>query len=130
MAEESAAQAAFDLAFLAVLAGQQANEDVLVKPGHHKAAANEQLPSHFPSDYAEIVPSLVHDHLRRSQLLLSPLIRHLGAPSDLQAPSTDTRNGLLRFGAPKGNSGVGTEFRSPLAVAKPGKRLGLLSIAA
>ena len=60
MAEESAAQAAFDLAFLAVLAGQQANEDVLVKkqfgrvsqPGHHKAAANEQLPSHFPSDYA------------------------------------------------------------------------------
>lgn len=31
MTEERAAQAAFDLAFLAVLAGQQASEDVLVK---------------------------------------------------------------------------------------------------
>lgn len=139
-AEDGAAQAAFDLAFLAVLAGQQASEDVLVKKQLGKvrddprsvciANADKQLPSSIPSDYADSLPSLVLDHLRRSQLLLSPLIRHLQASTGTPTPLTDTRNGLLRFGAPKGNSGVGTEFRSPLAVAKPGKRFGLLSIAA
>lgn len=83
----------------------------------------------MPDDFAAQLPSLVEDSLRRSQLLLYPILRHLKSAA-VPATGADPRNGLLRFGAPKGSSGIGTEFRSPLAVAKPGKRFGLLSITA
>lgn len=74
---------------------------------------------------------LVIDHLRRTQVLFNPLLRHLNLQSmGVQVSKSASKNGLLRFGPPKASSGITTDFRSPLAVAKPGKRFGLLSIAA
>ena len=137
---ETAAQAAFDLAFMCLLMGEDRGDNVAVQkllakvgswspPGEH--LADEQVPKSVPDEFKSQLDHLVADQLRRSQLLLSPLIRHLKIPSLSAVPSSESRNGLLRFGAPKGPAGgVGTEFRSPLAVAKPSKRFGLLSIAA
>ena len=85
------------------------------------------MPSDFPADFTDRLPTILADHLRRSQLLLHPLLTHL-APSVLPAAQTvpTSRNAanFLRFGAPSAG-----EFISPVAVAKPGKRFGLLSIA-
>lgn len=126
---EAAAQAMVDLAFLDVLAGRPASQ----------AADQSKLltrsPDNLQADLQAKLPELVSDSLRRMQLLLGPLVAHL--PPDVLLPSTrttsavDTRGNLLRFGAPaEAKGGVGTEFRSPVAVARPGKRFGLLSIAA
>jgi hypothetical protein len=88
-----------------------------------------------PEDFPTQLPTLALDSLRRTQLLLHPLIAHLD-PAKLgptpKASGPDARMAsLLRFGPPasKGGVGVGTEFRSPLAVSRPAKRFGLLSIA-
>lgn len=92
-----------------------------------------QIPSSLLDNFAANLPSLLADALRRTQLLLHPLLVHLD-PSILPLATTtsETRGGLLRFGAPSASKigGTGTEFRSPVAVARPGKRFGLLSIAA
>ena len=92
-----------------------------------------QLPSSFPADFADNLLALLTDALRRTQQLLHPLLAHLD-PSCLPAATStaDSRGGLLRFGAPSTSKagGRGTESTSPVAIARPGKRFGLLSIAA
>ncbi|KAK8861647.1 hypothetical protein IAR55_002470 [Kwoniella newhampshirensis] len=131
--KEAAAQAAVDVGFLVFLDGQEVQEDESVRKFIAKAA--ELLP-----DIEVELPKIIDQTLRRTQLLIYPLTVHL-TPSKhtstpLQGPGhghgLDSRNAaLLRFGAPvAGKGGPGTEFRSPVAVARPGKRMGLLSIAA
>ena len=140
--DEGVAQAAFDLSFLGLINGDT-QKDVVVRKLLNKVRGRslmmkfwlivDQLPEDLPGGYASELDSLVLDHLRRTQVLLHPLVRHLD-PSDIAPRSSNheagLKGGLLRFGPPKGSSGVNTEFRSPLAVAKPGKRFGLLSVAA
>lgn len=86
-----------------------------------------QIPPGVPDDFASRVPSILADHLRRTQLLLHPLIGHL-PPSSLPArptvPASRGSSTFLRYGPPPTS-----DFRSPVAVADPGKRFGLLSIA-
>jgi hypothetical protein len=137
--EEGAAQAAFDLAFLGVLVGEEVGKNIAVQKLLGKvsftwkplAQAHAKVPATIPDEFKTQLEDSVANYLRRTQLLLSPLIRHLKIPSTTVIPSSESRNGLLRFGAPKGTAGgVGAEFKSPLAVAKPSKRFGLISIAA
>ncbi|ORX35220.1 hypothetical protein BD324DRAFT_82122 [Kockovaella imperatae] len=126
MERESAAQAVFDLGFLILIKGDNVASSETIK--RHLA----RIPSTVPSSFASDLPDLLVDHLRRVQLLLSPLLAHI-QPSTIisDAKPLDTRNGLLRFGAPKSASaGAGTEFKGPIALATPGKRFPLLSIAA
>lgn len=134
---EGAAQAALDLSFLAILVEEESKSDVTIQKLLVKVSdtltrqaqpTDPKVPSTMPDDYAEQLPSLVQDHLRRCQLLLQPILGHIKA--SVVTSKSDGRNGLLRFGAPKTSSGVGAEFKSPLAVAKPSKRFDLLSIAA
>lgn len=122
---------------------------------------------------------ITHDSLRRTQLLLSPIIAHLPAsalgereeagvngartgggtgnwlrfgppstralfPTEVEAEDDDGEAGAEKDGEGNGQKQVqkhiqrpalpsstsaGIEFRSPLAVAKPGKRFTLLSTA-
>lgn len=75
--------------------------------------------------------TVLHDTLRKHQVLLRPLLAHLDPTKLGLAPSlaaADQRMAnLMRFGAPA-TRGIGTDFRSPLAVAKPAKRFALISI--
>lgn len=96
----------------------------------------KQLPQGVPSDFTSLLPSLAADHLRRTQLLIHPLVAHLSISILPDQPTTgsvsakvDRNAALLRFGPPSGSAAsASNDFRSPLAVAKPGKRFGLLSI--
>ena len=83
----------------------------------------------MPPDFTALLPDLLADALRRTQLLIHPILTQLD-PSILPPPSTalDSRGGLLRFGGPSTKNGGTSDFRSPVAVA--GKRFGLYSIAA
>ncbi|WVQ78802.1 hypothetical protein IAT38_000893 [Cryptococcus sp. DSM 104549] len=130
---EGAAQVAVDQGFFSLLAGEKI-EDVGIVQEMLQKVPTSMAP--FPSE----LPTIIDQSLRRSQLLLYPLVAHLArsTPTPSQTPALghghalDSRNAaLLKFGAPSiGKSGAGTEFRSPVPVAKPGKRMGLLSIAA
>ncbi|WWD16437.1 hypothetical protein CI109_100863 [Kwoniella shandongensis] len=128
---EASTQAAVDSGFLVFLEGKEVEKDELVKGFLSK------VPSSIPN-FEEELPKIIDQSLRRTQLLIYPLTTHL-TPSKTTPVQTlghghglDSRNAaLLRFGAPvAGKGGAGTEFRSPVPVAKPGKRMGLLSIAA
>ncbi|WVQ93491.1 hypothetical protein IAU59_000565 [Kwoniella sp. CBS 9459] len=127
---EGSTQAAMDLAFLVHLSGEKPSSDEVVK--RFLSKASEAHPS-FGSELDNIIDQSV----RRSQLLLYPLLSHLKTaphtPSlGASRYTSDARNAaLLRFGAPSaGITTSATEFRSPVVLAKPGKRMGLLSIAA
>ena len=135
LTEECAVQGAMDVGFLSLISGVNPSEDPVVQGLLKKVrpmscseggSANGQVPSTIPSEFKSNLPTILADHLRRSQLLLYPLIRHLPESS---IPTTTNSNAArksnyLRLGA----AAVG-EFKSPVAVAKPGKRFGLLSIA-
>ena len=81
--------------------------------------------------FSDLLPGICLDYLRRIQFLFHPLVQHLPPPAGskedhLKGP--DARmSAILRFGPPAGR-GHNTNFRSPIAVAKPGKRFGLLSM--
>nr|XP_019001779.1 uncharacterized protein I203_05486 [Kwoniella mangroviensis CBS 8507]OCF65240.1 hypothetical protein I203_05486 [Kwoniella mangroviensis CBS 8507] len=125
---EGRIQLLVDIGFLINISGEKVGEDQLII-----RILKETSPSFTLGELQQII-----DHsLRKSQLLLYPLLSHLPPPpppaSD-KGHSHDTRRNaaLLRFGAPTitTSTGTGTEFRSPVVAAKPGKRMGLLSIAA
>ncbi|OCF56506.1 hypothetical protein L486_05356 [Kwoniella mangroviensis CBS 10435] len=125
---EGRIQLLVDIGFLINISGEKVGEDRLII-----RILKETSPSFTLGELQQII-----DHsLRKSQLLLYPLLSHLPPPpppaSD-KGHSHDTRRNaaLLRFGAPTitTSTGTGTEFRSPVVAAKPGKRMGLLSIAA
>lgn len=127
---EAAAQAAVDLGFLALLNGDTVEKDAAT------LAALGTLPSSY-DEFKSNLPAILLESLRRVQLLLSPLTSHLNlapsVPSATAASRTDRSAALLPLGAPAlaaRSAGVGAEFRSPIAVAKLGKRFGLLSIVA
>ena len=130
--EECAVQGAVDLGFLNLISGDKpvdsTAEGLLAKVSlfaQYDDEADLQIPSSTPSDFQKNLPVILADHLRRTQLLLYPLVRHLpesALPSTTS--STARKSNYLRLGP----ATVG-EFRSPVAVAKPGKRFGLLSIA-
>ncbi|WWC96842.1 hypothetical protein V866_003717 [Kwoniella sp. B9012] len=117
-----------DIGFLINLSGEKVGEDGLI---------SRILKETSPSFTLGALQEIIDQSLRKSQLLLYPLLSHL-TPSPQQTSnkghSHDTRRNaaLLRFGAPSitTSTGTGTEFRSPVVAAKPGKRMGLLSIAA
>lgn len=78
-------------------------------------------------------------YMQRTQVLFAPLYAHLPTPTLSAAPSdSDGRRAsalshsraasLLRFGAVCGDASA--EFHSPMALARPAKRFGLLSIVA
>jgi hypothetical protein len=134
---ECAVQGAVDMGFLCLIIGHDVSKDTVVQALLAKVSscvlmvailADIQTPSSIPRDFSKTLPTILADHLRRTQLLLYPLIRHL-PESALATPSTGSstiprKSNYLRLGP----ASVG-EFRSPVAVAKPGKRFGLLSIA-
>jgi hypothetical protein len=136
---ECAAQGAVDVGFLVLLSGGDASRDTLVQSllakvcnttDRLRGVVSDEQASATSSDLAKLLPGILSDHLRRTQLLLYPLIRHLPESALVQSNSTSAisvvprKANYLRLGpAPVG------EFRSPVAVAKPGKRFGLLSIA-
>jgi len=133
LSEECAVQGAVDMGFLNLISGDEpidaTVEGLLAKVSLHFNdqcdQADDQIPSSIPTDFRTNLPTILADHLRRTQLLLYPLIRHL-PESALPAATSSTarKSNYLRLGP----ASVG-EFRSPVAVAKPGKRFGLLSIA-
>lgn len=133
LSEECAVQGAVDMGFLNLISGDEpidpTVEGLLAKVSLHFNdqcdQADDQIPSSIPTDFRTNLPTILADHVRRTQLLLYPLIRHL-PESALPAAisSTARKSNHLRLGP----ASVG-EFRSPVAVAKPGKRFGLLSIA-
>ncbi|WVF65857.1 hypothetical protein IAT40_000594 [Kwoniella sp. CBS 6097] len=135
---EGSAQAVLDLGFLVHLSGEKASDDEVIKRLLGKVS------DAYPALESDI-NNIIDQSVRRSQLLLYPLLSHLKtAPHTPSLGASrytpDARNAaLLRFGAPSagtasgGGGGTGsgaTEFRSPVVLAKPGKRMGLLSIAA
>jgi hypothetical protein len=131
--EECAVQGAVDLGFLNLISGDKpidpTVEGLLAKVTSlaflQCDQADDKIPSSIPSDFKTNLPTILADHLRRTQLLLYPLIRHLSESALPSIPSSNARkSNYLRLGP----ATVG-EFRSPVAVAKPGKRFGLLSIA-
>ncbi|KAL7424679.1 hypothetical protein Q5752_000363 [Cryptotrichosporon argae] len=119
----AAVQAAVDLGFLEVLLGNAADND----PAIQKLLA--KAPADLPSSFATDLPGILTDHLRRTQLILAPLLAHL--PSADADGKRDRNAALLRLGQPAaGRPGSAAEFKSPLAVARIGKRFGLLSVVA
>ncbi|KAL1411795.1 hypothetical protein Q8F55_002762 [Vanrija albida] len=129
--DEAVAQASVDLGFLTILKGDDLAKDDVVN----------KLLTRLPSPFAELkssLPAILLESLRRTQLVLGPLIGHLARPTGAKpvgrAAGADARNAaLLRLGAPSlaaRGAGVGADFKSPIAVAKPAKRFGLLSIVA
>jgi hypothetical protein len=138
----AAIQAALDMTFLSIVKGE--DMDSVASPFLAKVCFTDSMRRNMaradpaqakdicPQEFRDQLPALALESLRRTQLLLHPLIAHLDpakfGPS--KPAATDARMAsLLRFGAPATKGGVGTEFRSPIAVARPGKRFGLLSIA-
>jgi hypothetical protein len=97
--------------------------------------ANSQLPPSF-AEFKNNLPATLLEYLRRTQLTLYPLMLHLTPATPASAATArgaERSAALLRLGAPglaNRATGVGAEFRSPIAVARPGKRIGLLSIVA
>lgn len=125
---ELAAQAAFDLALLNLLVSSPPSDsDGLITSLLAHTKSSPEL-----AGYADALPSLATEALRRTQVVLYPLITHLSnpAPEEKRERGRDRNAALLRLGAPAIRGGVGAEFKSPLAVARPGKRFGLLSIVA
>ncbi|WWC60390.1 uncharacterized protein I303_102962 [Kwoniella dejecticola CBS 10117] len=140
---ENALQALVDIGFLVHLAGKPMRDDETV------VGRLSDIQSTYPFFGVDNLQETIDQSIRRTQLLLNPLLSHL-SPSSTSAPGypstpsigrgythgLDNRNAaLLRFGAPlnkvgSAGTGTGTEFRSPVVAAKPGKRMGLLSIAA
>ncbi|BEJ01631.1 hypothetical protein CcaverHIS631_0603130 [Cutaneotrichosporon cavernicola] len=116
-AGELAAQSAFDLAFLDLLTGDDISSDPIIK----------SLLDDVAGDFGQRLPELVGEALRRTQVVLHPLVEHL-VPAE--RGKRERTGALLRLGAPALRGGVGAEFKSPLAVARPGKRFGMLSIVA
>lgn len=120
-AGELAAQGAFDLAFIDLLTSDDIKVDNMINGLLAKSTAGA-----VEKSFATSLPDLATEALRRTQVVLHPLVAHLPP-----AQRADTRNAaLLRLGAPALRGGVGAEFKSPLAVARPRKRFGLLSIVA
>lgn len=131
---EALLQSILDLSFLNLIANQPDHSSTLV--------------SKIPAEYVEFKEKLhivLGESLKRVQLLIYALVSHLPASaiSSTSEPSTtrsearvgyhhnsyDNNRNLLRFGPPENNKpGATAEFRSPLVVAKPGKRMGLLNI--
>ncbi|KIR57503.1 hypothetical protein I314_06642 [Cryptococcus bacillisporus CA1873] len=131
---EALLQSILDLSFLDLIANQ---------PDHRS-----NLVSKIPAEHVEFKEKLhivLGESLKRVQLLIYALVAHLPASaiSSSSEPSTtrsearvgyhhnsyDNNRNLLRFGPPENNKpGATAEFRSPLVVAKPGKRMGLLNI--
>lgn len=140
--QEAAVQAAVDLAFLNLLKGETASDplaekllnkvrDGLLRYSRSRLLTTCQAGSSCPKGFKADMPAILHDTLRKHQVLLRPLLAHLD-PAKLglapTAPTADQRMAnLMRFGAPAAR-GIGIDFRSPLAVAKPGKRFALISI--
>ncbi|TXT07513.1 hypothetical protein VHUM_03233 [Vanrija humicola] len=127
--DEAVAQAAVDLGFLTLLKGDDVAKDEVV---------NKLLAKVALAELKSTLPAVLLESLRRTQLVLGPLIGHLARPTGAnpvgRAVGADARNAaLLRLGAPglaARGAGVGADFKSPIAVAKPAKRFGLLSIVA
>ncbi|WWC68540.1 uncharacterized protein I206_102469 [Kwoniella pini CBS 10737] len=134
---ENALQALVDIGFLIYISGQSIKDDKMVEQFMNKVNPT------YSSFNLNTLQEIIIQSIRKSQLLLYPLLSHL-SPT---IPSTTNSNGklsygldnrnaaLLRFGTPQNKingtgTGTGTEFRSPVVAAKPGKRMGLLSIAA
>ncbi|KLT41250.1 hypothetical protein CC85DRAFT_286686 [Cutaneotrichosporon oleaginosum] len=115
-AGELASQAAFDLAFLDLLTQDDIASDEVIKSLLDDVALG---------DFAQRLPELAGEALRRTQVVLYPLVVHL---PQAEQGKRERGGALLRLGAPTLRGGVGAEFKSPLAVARPGKRFGLLSI--
>lgn len=130
---ESLLQSVLDLSFLNLIANQPDHTSTLV--------------SKIPVEHAEFKEKLqvvLEESLKRVQLLIYPIVAHLPVSviSSSSEPLTtkpeagvgyhrnsyDKNRILLRFGPPENKTGAAAEFRSPLAVAKPGKRMGLLSV--
>lgn len=132
---ESLLQSVLDLSFLNLIANQ---------PDH-----TSNLVSRIPVEHAEFKERLqviLEESLKRVQLLIYPIVSHLpvsvisssspepstarsGAGVGYHRNSYDNNRILLRFGPPDSNKpGTTAEFKSPLVVAKPGKRMGLLSV--
>ncbi|OWZ69331.1 hypothetical protein AYX14_05282 [Cryptococcus neoformans] len=131
---ESLLQSVLDLSFLNLIANQPDHTSTLV--------------SKIPVEHAEFKEKLqvvLEESLKRVQLLIYPIVAHLPVSviSSSSEPLTtkpeagvgyhrnsyDKNRILLRFGPPENKkTGATAEFRSPLAVAKPGKRMGLLSV--
>lgn len=131
---ESLLQSVLDLSFLNLIANQPDHTSTLV--------------SKIPVEHAEFKEKLqvvLEESLKRVQLLIYPIVAHLpvsvisssseplttrpGAGVGYHRNSYDKNRILLRFGPPENKkTGAAAEFRSPLAVAKPGKRMGLLSV--
>lgn len=131
---EALLQSILDLSFLDLVANQPDHSSTLV--------------SKIPAEHVEFKEKfhiVLGESLKRVQLLIYALVAHLPASaiSSSSEPSTtrsearvgyhhnsyDNNRNLLRFGPPENNKpGATAEFRSPLVVAKPGKRMGLLNI--
>lgn len=131
---ESLLQSVLHLSFLNLIANQPDHTSTLV--------------SKIPVEHAEFKEKLqvvLEESLKRVQLLIYPIVAHLpvsvisssseplttrpGAGVGYHRNSYDKNRILLRFGPPENKkTGAAAEFRSPLAVAKPGKRMGLLSV--
>lgn len=131
---EALLQSILDLSFLNLIANEPDHSSILV--------------SKIPAEHVEFKEKLhiiLGESLKRVQLLIYALVAHLPASaiSSSSEPSTtrsearvgyhhnsyDNNRNLLRFGPPENNKpGATAEFRSPLVVAKPGKRMGLLNI--
>lgn len=114
-AGELAAQAAFDLAFIDMLTEDDIGSDPIIK----------SLLDGVAGDFGRRLSELVDEALRRTQVVLYPLIEHL---PPVERGKRERTGALMRLGGPALRGGVGTEFKSPLAVARPGKRFGMLSI--
>ncbi|GMK59894.1 hypothetical protein CspeluHIS016_0901110 [Cutaneotrichosporon spelunceum] len=113
--EGLAAQAAFDLAFIDMLTEDDIGSDPIIK----------SLLDGVAGDFGRRLSELVDEALRRTQVVLYPLIEHL---PPVERGKRERTGALMRLGGPALRGGVGTEFKSPLAVARPGKRFGMLSI--
>ncbi|RXK41345.1 hypothetical protein M231_01250 [Tremella mesenterica] len=133
--EDTAVNAMVDLGFLTLLKGESIQEDVMVTKmvikvrvvaGLCTFTADDQAGSSVPEEFTDLLPGICLEHLRRTQLLLDPLIQHL--PSINESKGGDSRlSSLLPLGPPS-NKGANTDFRSPIPVAKPSKRFALLSM--
>ncbi|WVW80227.1 hypothetical protein I302_102205 [Kwoniella bestiolae CBS 10118] len=130
---ESCIQALVDIGFLVNLTGRKVGEEEIIKRFLSQTSSSSSFD-------LEKLQETIDQSLRKSQLLLYPLLTHL-APTPSSSTSAlvgsgkshshDRNAALLRFGAPRISGSAGsTEFRSPVVAAKPGKRMGLLSIAA
>ncbi|KIY33257.1 hypothetical protein I305_04123 [Cryptococcus gattii E566] len=131
---EALLQSILDLSFLDLVANQ---------PDHSSTFVSKIPAEHV--EFKEKFHIVLGESLKRVQLLIYALVARLPASaiSSSSEPSTtrsearvgyhhnsyDNNRNLLRFGPPENNKpGATAEFRSPLVVAKPGKRMGLLNI--